>query len=66
MELPTIKVIDVVDNEDGSANVNLELSDEFIELFCELEGLTEFSKEKFDAWFIEALSEAVKKENNPT
>ena len=55
----TIRVIEITENEDGTANVILDLSDEFISFFCNLKGLQEFDKELFNEWFLEAIQTAV-------
>ena len=31
-EVPTISVVDITENEDGSANISFEVSDDFIEM----------------------------------
>ena len=48
-------VIEIKEQEDGSANVVMEISDEFKEWFCRAYNLTEFSQEKFQMWFLEAM-----------
>lgn len=62
VNMDMIKILDIVDQEDGSGIVQLELTDEFIALFCELEDIKEFSQEKFQDWFIKVLTEAIDKE----
>lgn len=51
----TIKVIDVVDQEDGSSLVSFDLGDDFISWFCEHKNLEKFDKDVFQEWFIETL-----------
>jgi hypothetical protein len=49
----------IVENEDGSADVTLEISDNFIELFLRERGADSFDKEEFSAWFNNALKEGL-------
>lgn len=55
----TIKIIEITENEDGTANVVLDLSDEFISFFCNFKGLQEFDRDIFNEWFLEAIQTAV-------
>lgn len=61
-----IHVISIDDNEDGSANIQLDLSNEFITWFKEVQGLKRFSKKRFNKWFISALEEALVLEEEPS
>lgn len=57
----SFKVLDVVDQEDGSAIINIDLGDEFIIWFCEHYGLEKFDKQFFQDWFIDALTQGLEK-----
>ena len=59
-ELPKIYVESISDNEDGSANVQLNCSDEFIEWFIKDNKLEEWDQELFQKWFEEAITETIK------
>lgn len=55
-EIHNITVIDVVDNDDGTATINLDISDEFIDWFKKKEGLKRWSQKRFEKFFIRALT----------
>ena len=57
----SFKVLDVVDQEDGSALVQLDLDDEFISWFCERYGLEKFDKQFFQDWFVDSLTQGLEK-----
>lgn len=59
--IDSFKVLDVVDQEDGSAIINIDLGDEFISWFCEHYGLGKFDKEFFQDWFVDALTQGLEK-----
>lgn len=52
-EVPTISVVDIVENEDGSSSISFEVSDDFLEMIKKEQDLEEVSQE--------ALSEYVEK-----
>jgi len=52
-----ITVSEVVENEDGSATLSLQLSDEFKSWFKEEQGLKRWSHKRFEKWFHKKLSE---------
>lgn len=52
-------IVEITENEDGTANVIMDLPDEFISFFCNLKGLQEFDKDVFNEWFLEAIQTAV-------
>lgn len=56
-----IKILDVIDQEDGSAIVQMDLDDEFISWFCEHYGLDKFDKQFFQDWFIHAITQGLEK-----
>ena len=51
----TLQVIDIVDNPDGSATINFDVSDEFIVWFKEDQGLKRWSQKRFQKWAIEGI-----------
>ncbi|MAF43508.1 MAG: hypothetical protein CMI54_04965 [Parcubacteria group bacterium] len=55
-----IKVVDVIENEDGSAEVEFNVSEEFINWFKEKEGLKRWSQKRFEKWFAKAMKESLK------
>lgn len=55
----SIKVLDIIDNPDGSANVTFEISDEFKINFMNAVGWNEWSDEKFNVWVVESLTRHV-------
>lgn len=50
-----IRVLEISENEDGSANLILEISDEFKQWFKETQGLKRFSQKRFEKFVIKAL-----------
>jgi hypothetical protein len=48
---PTFSVIDVIEHDDGTLNVQLEVSEEFKEWFQDLKGIDEWDDDKFSEWF---------------
>ena len=57
--LPHIYVVSITDLPDGTAHVQLEVSDEFVALFKEHYGIEEWDRDKFQSWFVAALDETV-------
>lgn len=60
----TLKVLDVIDNEDGSATVQLEIQDDFKTWFCEHYKLDEFNQEVFQKWVIESIEHGIQKQKD--
>lgn len=62
-----IKIVDVEENDDGTAKIIIDLSPEFEKWFCETYHLESFDKAQFDEWFYEALEKglALAKEVHP-
>lgn len=56
-----IKVIEIIPNEDGSAELVLEVSDEFKKEFKSVYGFKRFSKKAFEKFVIEALEDTCRK-----
>jgi hypothetical protein len=54
MESP-FRIEEIINNEDGTATVIMDLSDEFISFFCDHKRISKFDKELFNEWFLEAL-----------
>ena len=46
-----VKVLEISENEDGSAIVNFEMSEEFVTWFKEKEGLKRWSSKRFQKFF---------------
>jgi hypothetical protein len=44
-EIPTISVVDITENEDGSANISFEVSDDFIEMVKKEKELKDVSQD---------------------
>lgn len=57
----SFKILDVVEQEDGTAIINIDLGDEFITWFCEHHGLEKFDEEFFQDWFIDSLTQGLEK-----
>ena len=56
-----IRVLEIAENEDGSANLILEISDEFKQWFKETQGLKRFSQKRFEKFVIKALEAGLDK-----
>lgn len=57
----SFKILDVVEQEDGTAIINIDLGDEFITWFCEHYGLEKFDEELFQDWFVDSLTQGLEK-----
>ena len=62
MQEPGIRVLEIRDEVDGSATVVMDVDPEFVEWFCQHYGLEKFSQDKFNEWFLEVLSDYIKKQ----
>lgn len=56
----SFKVLDIVDQEDGTALVYFDLGEDFIKWFCEYQGVENFDKEIFQEWFLKAVENSLK------
>jgi hypothetical protein len=56
-----IKIVEISDEDDGSATVSMEIDDSFMSWFCRHYQIEEFSKEKFNEWFLAVLNDYVNK-----
>jgi len=52
----SIKVSDVIDRPDGSAEVQLAFDDDFANWFCKSQKLQAFDQDVFDKWFLDAIT----------
>ena len=59
-----VKVLDVVEQQDGSALVSFDLGEDFVAWFCKHKNLQDFDKNVFQEWFIEAVKSCI--ESNST
>ncbi|MAG26873.1 hypothetical protein CMI47_15135 [Candidatus Pacearchaeota archaeon] len=55
-QLWRFEVVSVVDNPDGTAMLNIDVDDDFIEWFKEWQGLKRWSQKRFQKVMIEALT----------
>ena len=53
-----LKVSKIVENEDGSAEFDFEVDDEFIAWFKQKEGLKRWSQKRFERFVLEALKKS--------
>jgi hypothetical protein len=53
-----LKINKIVENEDGSADMDFEVDDEFIEWFKGKEGLKRWSQKRFEKFVFETLKKA--------
>jgi len=54
MESP-FRIEEILNNENGTVTVVMDLSDEFISFFCDHKGISKFDKELFNEWLLETL-----------
>ncbi len=52
---PTFQVNEIIENEDGTATVKVEVTDDFKEWFKKEQGLKRWSEKRFEKWFSERL-----------
>jgi hypothetical protein len=57
-----IKVVDIIDQPDGSALVNIDIDDETINLIKTTYGWKRWNTKRFQKLFIEALSKNIQQE----
>lgn len=50
-----LQVIEIIENDDGSADIVIDISDDFKEEFKKFKGLKRFSKKAFEKFVIESL-----------
>jgi len=58
------KVESIVDNPDGTATLNIDVDDDFIEWFKEWQGLKRWSQKRFQKVMIDALTEMIDRNKN--
>ena len=57
---PTFQVNEITENEDGTATVKVEVTDDFKEWFKKEQGLQRWSEKRFEKWFSERLRNQIK------
>ena len=57
---PTFQVNEIIENEDGTATVKVEVTDDFKEWFKKEQGLQRWSEKRFEKWFSERLRNQIK------
>lgn len=62
--LGSIRVLEVVDNPDGTATIHLDVPDETMETIKEAMGWTEWSQEKFNEFVVSSLQHYAQKVEN--
>ena len=53
--ITTIKILNIIENDDGTSTLSFDLNDEFIEWFKKNQGLKRFSHKRFEKFIIEAI-----------
>jgi len=53
-----LKVNKITEHENGSADMDIEVDDEFVEWFKEREGLKRWSQKRFEKFVMEAIKNA--------
>ena len=56
-----LKVNKIIENDDGSTEMNFEVDDEFIEWFKQKEGLKRWSQKRFEKFVFKTLKGVAKK-----
>ena len=54
-----IKIIEIIENEDGTAEFQLEVADDFREAWMKRENLTEWDEDKFRKFFVKSVKDAM-------
>lgn len=54
--LGTIKILEIIDNPDGTANITFDVSEEFQKNLIKHLGWSEWSNEKFNEWILKSLT----------
>ena len=57
---PTFQVNEITENEDGTATVKVEVTDDFKECVKKDQGLQRWSEKRFEKWFSERLRIQIK------
>ena len=57
-----LKVNKIIENEDGSAEFDFEVDDEFIEWFKQKEGLRRWSQKRFEKFVFKAFKKSVERQ----
>lgn len=60
----TIRLVGISENQDGSVNLEFDMSDGFRQAFKEFYGLKRWSQKKFNQWVDENLAEFLKIESD--
>ena len=58
------KIVEIIDNPDGSANIIFEIDDSIKEQIKQFYGWKRWSSKKFEQLFIEGLQNYIKSKNN--
>lgn len=62
----SFKILDVIEQPDGTALVQLDLSEDFMTWFCEHKNIEKFDHDIFQEWFIDLLKVKVQSESHQT
>ena len=62
-EVPSIRVLDITENEDGSSDVSFEVSDDFLELVKRERNIKEVSQEELTEYVNELLGKCAANED---
>ena len=57
----SIKVSEIIDRPDGSADVQLVIDEDFMVWFCQTYKLDRFDQDVFNKWFIDTLTNKLEK-----
>ena len=60
--IPSIKAIDVIDNEDGSANLVFDVDSSFIDFYKKLYNLEEWDQDHFQNTILKAIEDMLDRE----
>ena len=63
-ETKTLKILDIIDNDDDTCTMHVELDDEFKEWFKETQDLKRWSQKRFQYILIKAIAAIANKEKN--
>lgn len=58
--IATLKIANIIENDDGTSTLSFDLDDEFVEWFKKDQGLKRFSHKRFSKFINEAIKNSLK------
>ena len=64
-DFPQIQISEVIENDDGTSTLKMNVSDEFKDWFKKEQNLKRWSEKRFTKWFTESLKKELTEEDIP-